>query len=110
MQKHRNYLKSIIHECLNEILSEVDTTNPVASDPKVQSAAKNKAVADRRVADAEINALNSKIRDVSTQERQSDDPESKDNLRTQTKKLKDQLAAAKLRKTTANKMQTAATK
>jgi len=108
MKITRNYLKSIIQECLNEILSEQDITNPVASDPKVQIAVKNKAVADRKVADAEITALNLQIRNASNQERQANDPKEKEALRDKTQNFKDQLAAAKLRKTTANKMQTAA--
>ena len=106
MKLHRDYLKSIIKECLDEILSEQDTTNPVAEDPKVQSALKNKAVADRRVADAEISALNIKLNNLSQQEREAA-PENKDPIRQQIKHLKDQISAAKLRKTTANKTQIA---
>lgn len=106
MKKNHHYLKFLIRECLNEILFEQDSTNPVAEDPKVQSALKNKAVADRRVADAEISALNSKISDLSQQEREAA-PENKDSIRQQIKHLKDQMSAAKLRKTTANKTQTA---
>jgi hypothetical protein len=100
-------LKSTIKQCVSEILAEQDLTNPVAEDPKVQDAVKTRAVADRKVADAEISALNDRIRAKSQEEREAK-PEDKSSKREQLKKLKDQLAAAILRKTTANKAQAAA--
>ena len=97
MKLHRDYLKSIIKECLDEILSEIDKPEIVApdEDQKVKKLRKDVEIKKQAVEREKIKTLDAKMRDTQKKKMSATDPDAKKAADDEIKNIADKKDASK---------------